>query len=83
MSGTAAAIGDPATRESNLQYTEGILTVLLGAFGVTPKADPVQPVAPAPVSNPDRDSVFALTGLSIGTLALLALGIIVAVKVLK
>ncbi len=83
MSGTAVEIGDAATETSSLEYVSNILGGLNTLFGKTPTADPVQAIAPAPVSNPDRDSVFALTGLSIGTLALIAIGIIVAVKLVK
>lgn len=83
MSGTAFETGDAATGTGTLATIANIFDGLNLIFGTAPTADPVQPIEPAPVSNPDRESTFQLAGLGVGTLALLAIGIIVAVKLLK
>lgn len=83
MAGTAAAVGDSLTVEGGLQYTVDILSGLATLFGKTPVADPAEVIGPAPVSNPDRDSVFQIAGVSGSTLAFVAVGVILALVLLK
>jgi hypothetical protein len=78
MSGTAVQTGDAPTGTSSLQYAADIITALGLAFN--PSASPT-PIEAPPVANPNRE--ISIAGMGIGTLALVAIAVIVGIKVLK
>lgn len=72
MSGTAVETGDPT---NVFDVTLGILNALTGGA--------VEPREPTPTAPPPAPVGFQIGGLGIGTLALLAIGAIVLIKLVK
>ncbi len=84
MAGTAVDTGDQTVGgTSNLEYISTILGDLNILLGKAPSTDPVDPITAAPVSNPDRESTFQLAGFGAGTLALIGVGVLVTIALLK
>lgn len=72
MSGTAVDTGDPT---NVFDVTLGIINALSGGA--------VEPREPTPTAPPPEPVGLQIAGLSVGMLALLAIGVIVIVKLVK